>query len=741
MTLWPDFQTATTMPTTESAKLGRKLSLVIMTSVLVVFAVIFGLLGSFVLWTADEVDEDALDRQSRRVAYFVRGQLDAIPYDQQSITIWDDMLVALRDNDERWLHINVGKWTFDYFGHDESYILAGDQPVYASVGGEDTDPDTYERRRDQTLGLVEQLRGLTSAGYVDVPPFTSDFVLIDGKPAIISVSPIVSDTGNIQQQAGREPLLVSVVHLDSDYELRLIQRYQLEAGHFTSRPGGTALGTLPVTNRAGRIVTFYEWQPYRPGETLMQRTTPALAGAFIIILIVVIALLAVLWRSSSALESKSAEAERQASIDLLTGLPNRLNFDRQFEHRLSVLALRDPPLALMMLDLDRFKQVNDTLGHHAGDELIRAVGERLAGILGPTDVLARLGGDEFAILHICHAGSVEVSALAQRIVDAIARPFRVQGTDAFVGVSIGIVITGAGILDSRELSRKADIALYEAKSGGRNRAAIYEQSMDELVQGRHVIEAELREALRAPGQLWVAFQPLCGRDDGQIIGAEALLRWTHPTLGVVAPLQFIAIAESTGLIEQLGEFVLRRAAQFGARWPHRTIAVNISPAQLRNPTFPERVFAILDETGMEPSDLEMEITEGILLDDESTVARAIHKFRQAGISIALDDFGTGYSSLNYLKRYPVDRIKIDRSFVSQLTNADGTEAIIQAMVTLAHALGIEVTAEGVETEVQYRILAAKGCNTFQGYLFSPPLTVGDMTALLTGAQTEVPEVA
>ncbi len=729
------------MPNTESAKLGRKLSLVIMTSVLVVFAIILGVLGSFVLWTADEVDQAALDRQGKRVAYFVRGQLDTAPYDQESVTIWDDALIALRDNDRRWLQSNIGTWTYDYFGHDESYILSGEKVAFASINGRPAAPDSYEQRRTTAQRLVDELRERTSAGYVDAPPHASDFVLIGDGPAILSVSPIVSESGNIQQQAGREPLLVSIVHLDIDYELRLIERYQLEAGHFISRPGGEAVATLPVTNRSGRIVTFYEWDPYRPGQTLMQRTTPALAAAFVVVLVVVIALLAVLWRSSSALESKSAEAELQASIDALTGLPNRLNFERQFEYRLSSLALRDPPLALMMLDLDRFKQVNDTLGHHAGDELIRAVGERLAEILGPTDILARLGGDEFAILHVCHAGSIEVSALAERIVDAISRPFRVQGTDAFVGVSIGIVITGTGQLDSRELSRKADIALYEAKSAGRNRAAIYQQSMDELVQSRHVIEAELREALRTPGQLWVAFQPLCGRG-GDIVGAEALVRWTHPTLGDIPPLQFIAIAESTGLIEQVGEFVLRRAAQFGARWPGRTMAVNISPAQLRNPTFTERVFGILEETGMEPSDLEMEITEGILLDDESTVARAIHKFRKAGISIALDDFGTGYSSLNYLKRYPVDRIKIDRSFVSQLSNADGTEAIVQAMVTLAHALGIEVTAEGVETEAQYRLLAAKGCNTFQGYLFSPPLAVGDMTALLTEAvDGKVSEVA
>jgi diguanylate cyclase (GGDEF)-like protein len=711
-----------------------------MTSVLVIFAVTMALLGGFVLWTASEVDEDAFDRQSQRVAYFVRGQLDAIPYDQQSVTIWDDTLIALRDKDFRWLHLNIGKWMYDYFGHDESFIISGDEAVYASIDGEDRDPSIFANRRPHVEHLVEQLRELTRVGFIDTPPSASDFMTVAGMPTIVSVSPIVSETGDIEQRAGTEPLLVSLVRLDLDYELRLIERYQMDAGRFTSSPGDPSLASLPVVNRAGRIVTFYEWEPYRPGQTLLQRTAPALAAAFAVIVVVVLTLLVVLWRSSSALEMKQVESERRANVDALTSLPNRLSFERELDIRLSTLKLRDPPLALLMLDLDRFKQVNDTLGHHAGDDLIRAVGERLREVIGPVDLLARLGGDEFAILHACHAGSIEVAALAQRIVDAIARPFRVQGSDAFVGVSIGVVIAGAGERDSRELSRRADIALYEAKSAGRNRAAIYEEAMDELVQGRHMIEAELREAMRAPDQLWVAFQPLCNSSRDSV-GAEALLRWTHPQLGQVAPSHFIAIAESTGLIEQLGEFVLRRAAQFGARWPGRTIAVNISPAQLRNPTFAGRVFDTLAETGMRPIDLEIEITEGILLDDECVASSTIRSFRDAGIRVALDDFGTGYSSLNYLKRYPVDRIKIDRSFISQLSSATSTNAIVQAMVTLAHALGIEVTAEGVETEEQYRVLIAMGCNTFQGYLFAPALTVGDIEARFLGVDKGIPAVA
>lgn len=716
------------MPNTRRAKFRRTLSMLVLASFIALFAVTATLLGGFLLWSGQQIDDNALSRQTERVVHAVQAQLTATPREQESVAIKDDAVVAARDHDEDWLQANIGSWMFNYFGHDESYVLAPDgAPIYAAITGRKSDPGVYAAHRAAIEPLLDELRSLTAAGYVDTPPHIADYMLIDGQPAIVSVMPLVSGTGNLVQPAGREAVLVSIVQLDIDFELRMIDRYMTEVGRFTTNlTAGADFDSFPVTNRAGRIVAFFEWQGYRPGQDLLQRTAPALAVTFGIVAALVLLLVYRLRRALSALEHKRIDAERQATEDALTGLPNRLSFDRQFDARLEANKLRDPPQALLMLDLDRFKQVNDTLGHHAGDALIRAVADRLRAVVDPTDVLARLGGDEFAILHSCHAGTIEVGGLAQRIIDTIAKPFRIEGSEAFVGVSIGIVVAGSVQRSSRELSRKADIALYEAKSAGRNRAAVYEEAMDELVQSRHTIEAELREALRSPGQLWVAFQPLCSSRRGEIVGAEALLRWSHPQLGPIAPSRFIAIAEGTGLIEQLGEFVLRSAAEFGARWPGRTIAVNISPVQLRNPTFSERVFTLLAETGMRPVDLEIEITEGILLDDELTAAATIRSFREAGIRIALDDFGTGYSSLNYLKRYPVDRIKIDRSFIAQLSTANASDAIVQAMVTLAHALGIEVTAEGVETEEQFRVLVAMGCNTFQGYLFSTPLTIGDI---------------
>jgi len=710
---------------------GRSFSLVVLGSVFVVFAATAALLVFFVLWSAAQVDKVGVDRQSVRVASALAQQLEQISHDQEGTAVWDDTLDAVTRRDLTWLNHNVGRQMWSYFHHDASYIVEADnKSIYAARAGKRVDSGAYGEIAGLVAPMLDQLRARARLGYADIPPSIADFVVIAGIPSIIGVFPIVSAIGEGERRPGEEPILVSVVKLDLNYELNMIDRYVLEAGRFTTSPDDNGLSVFPVTNRSGRIVAFYEWKPYLPGTELLGQTWPAAATGFAVLSLVVSLLLYRLWRSSRALESKQIDAERQATQDPLTHLPNRLSFERQFDGIIRGQGQARQLPTLLMLDLDRFKQVNDTLGHHAGDDLIRAVGERLRHVVGPDAILARLGGDEFAVLCLDGLSEPEVMELCRRIIEAIGRPFRIGGNEAFVGVSIGVVMTRPQDRNRHELTRKADIALYEAKSSGRNRAAIYVESMNELVQTRHSIEAELREALKSGDQLWVAFQPLFGRSEGEIVGAEALVRWTHPRRGPISPMHFVPIAESSGLIEALGDFVLRRACEMGARWPGHTIAVNISPAQLRNPTFAERIFATLAETGMQPEDLEIEITESILLDDELAASDAIRSFRRAGIKIALDDFGTGYSSLNYLKRYPVDRIKIDRSFISQLSNVGASVAIVQALVTLAHALDIEVTAEGVETDEQYRVLASMGCNTFQGYRFSMPLEAAALEALL-----------
>ena len=721
-------------------KTQHSFSVSVLASVLAIFGLTAAFLAGLVIWSGHEIDGSALNRQTQRIQHILEAQLRQVPHDQESVAVWDAALNGVNSRDFEWMDANIGRWMHTYFGHDESYVVLRDDTVgYAARTGIRFPSTAFAERAATILPLVHEVRALARAGYADIPPHVTDFALIGGSPVIVSVIPVVSDTGDISESAGDEPILVSVIDLNARFELELVSKYLMEVGRFATVATAPGFASVPITNRAGRMVGFFEWAPYRPGSELLNRTAPALVVAFLVVSLILAVLFNRLWRSSTAMETNRLDAERLAAEDVLTGLPNRLSFEVKFEQLLSEPRQRHRPIALLMMDLDRFKQVNDTLGHHAGDELIKSVAQRLRKLLAPGEVLARLGGDEFAIL--CRRSESDVAALSAAIIETISNPFRLQSSEAFVGVSIGVVIAAPSDTDRSELARKADIALYEAKSAGRNRAVVYLETMNDVVQSRHSIEADLRDALKQTDQLWVAFQPLFGREDGHILGAEALVRWTHPHLGHISPARFVAIAEGSGLIEPLGEFVLRRACEVGAQWPGHTIAVNISPAQLRNPHFPDLVFKALVESGMRAEDLEIEITESILLDDESMIANSINAFREAGIQIALDDFGTGYSSLNYLKRYPVDRIKIDRSFTKQLDVAGPSNAIVQAMVTLAHALGIQVTAEGVETSEQHRILMAMGCNTFQGYLMSPPLTAVRLEQLIGGQPLDTAAVA
>jgi diguanylate cyclase (GGDEF)-like protein len=531
--------------------------------------------------------------------------------------------------------------------------------------------------------------------------------------------PITSQTGIIEQEPGTEYLHVAVDYLDDRFAAAIRDNYQLDDVAFSQAPSLTAgRASHAIFDNNGRLTTFFEWRPARPGQQMLEQTLPVIALAFLVAAVLIGVLIRGLWSSSSRLEAERVEARRQAMRDSLTGLANRRQFEAHLARDLAH-PRQEVPTALLMLDLDRFKHVNDTFGHEAGDRLICAVGQRLRELVGPADIVARLGGDEFAVIHPCREADIGAGELADRIVEAMTEPFEVNGREAFVGASIGVAISAKTEREPRELIRKADISLFEAKARGRGRAQLYEPALGAQLQDRHQVELELRDALKRDDQLSVAFQPLVAAD-GEIVGVEALARWTHPSLGQVSPARFIPIAESAGLIEPLGEFVLRRACRFGARFPGRRVAVNISPAQLRNPRFPERVFDLMIETAMRPSDLELEITEGILLDHDGPTLEAITMLRRAGIRVALDDFGTGYSSLNYLKRYPVDCIKIDRSFVAQLESGTSSVAIVEAIITLAHALDIEVTAEGVETHQQLTLLKSMGCNLFQGFLLAPP---------------------
>jgi len=418
-----------------------------------------------------------------------------------------------------------------------------------------------------------------------------------------------------------------------------------------------------------------------------------------------------------------------ARHDALTQLPNRTQFlERMTEAEIGIA--RGEHLAVLMIDLDHFKAINDTVGHTFGDKLLQRVAARLAGVTREEDILARLGGDEFALLLRGVTTPADVATIAERIVKTMTGPFSIEGQQVAIGCSIGIVLAPQDGSSTEQLLKNADLALYRAKTDGRATYHFFEPGMDAAIQRRRSIEAGLRLALER-GEFRLVFQPLIGLNDNRITGLEALLRWESPERGPISPAEFIPVAEETGIIVEIGDWVLREACLTAAAWPDDvSIAVNLSAAQFRNRRLFETVEAVLAETGLKATRLELEITETLLLAENDQTLETLHRLRQIGVRISMDDFGTGYSSLSYLRSFPFDKIKIDRSFIRDLKSKNDSLAIIKAVIGLAHSLGMSTTAEGIETEEQFSALRDQGCDQVQGFLFSPPVAPQTISQML-----------
>jgi diguanylate cyclase (GGDEF)-like protein len=415
-----------------------------------------------------------------------------------------------------------------------------------------------------------------------------------------------------------------------------------------------------------------------------------------------------------------------ARHDSLTGLANRAVLLEKVNEALARNRRNGEVFTVFMLDLDRFKGVNDTLGHHIGDELLKEAARRLKLSLRETDTLARLGGDEFAIVQTGESNQREAAiALAIRIIDNLNEPFEIEGHKLNIGTSIGIALAPDDGADSDELMKKADMALYRAKAEGRNCHSFFDPTMTAQADARHHMEKDLRRAI-ANKEFELHYQPVVDVKTGMICGAEALVRWRHPEKGLINPLEFIPLAEETGLIVPLGEWVLQQACADAVKWPSRVkVAVNLSSVQFKKGNLLDVILCILVETGLSPQRLELEITESTLFENEGSNVTMMYQLKNLGISIALDDFGTGYSSLSYLTMFPFDKIKIDKSFTLNMTRNPTSAAIITAVLSLGRSLGIATTAEGVETRQELRSLCASGVNFLQGYLFGRPCPVSE----------------
>lgn len=670
---------------------------------------------------------EARHQQQRMIEASFSQSLNEHLRQLHSLSRWGPFEQHLAEgNSSRWLDENIGLWLYEMFGH-QLILVLDQQNQIVRVWREGQPVSAPEN--DPLIGEVLQSPLVNDPARHD----NADYARVTNRAAALAV-------GNIQRESNALPRfrLVSLKFLDDGYLTGLAERNQLQGLHFsdgTPQPGIGARYLLIA--QAGEAVGYLNWIPSRPGAQMLRTIGPSTGLAVLAISLLCLYMVRRLWNSSVNLSqsmlrlgASEAQAQHLAFHDVLTGLPNRALVEDRLTQALALATRHDQRVALLLIDLDRFKTINDTHGHHAGDELIIAVAQRLSRIVRASDTVGRIGGDEFIVVMPDVDNIGQVHSLAQRIIDELSEPFTLFGSDVWSGASIGLALAPKDGVDRLELMRKADIALYEAKSGGRGTYRQFERAMDESVRTRQTIAADLRTALHTHQGLEVWYQPLMDIGGQQMVGIEALLRWHHPARGLIAPGEFIAIAEETGLIIPLGEWVLAEACVTQQRFPELLVAVNVSPVQFRSTGFVERVMAIVSQNGGDPERLELEITEGVLIEDEREARAIIVELRDAGFRIALDDFGTGYSSLNYLSNFPVDKIKIDRSFTQSLGVAENSVAIVESVVKLGHAMGLMVTAEGVETPGQMSALADAGCNQLQGYLFSQAVPADQLAALM-----------
>ncbi|MGY8527376.1 putative bifunctional diguanylate cyclase/phosphodiesterase [Paracidovorax citrulli] len=736
---------------TSAGGLRRRFLLQVTLPLLVVLALtaIGGLYA--IRWAAARSDTASVEQQGHLLDVALADSLDHLATQQRSVALWRplaDALAAPRP-DFAFLDQNVGGWLHEMFGHDAVYVFdsRGDGR-YVSVGGRRQEPQSFAAVASGFEPLLAELRhesellgrqaGPSTIGDADgnvAPPVAQveAMQMVQGRPAFVAASRI--PWGEVMPTAdssiGQEFFsIINVMYLDAGYLRELGGRTNLTDLRVAEMEEKLAPdeAELAIQGRDGTVLTRLAWLPERPGSDMQRALMPTAAGALGVVVLIFALMARRLWRSSCRLvqilrELRASEAQAQhlAFHDVLTGLPNRALFDDRLGQALATVQRKGERIALALLDLDRFKHVNDTMGHHAGDILIREIATRLGGQMREGETVARVGGDEFMVILFGVQDAAEAGSRCDAIQAAVRRPCNLLGNPIAPTLTIGYALAPDDASDRGELMRKADIALYAAKAAGRDTWRRFEQSMDDTVRMRDEISTDLRAALQEGEGLAVHFQPQVDGATRRVVGLEALVRWQHHRRGAIRPDEFIPIAEETGLVVPLGEWVFRRACQTARRWPGLFMAINVSPVQFRHATLAQRLIDIAHEEQCDPARIELEITEGVLLEDDQRARTALAQLRQAGFKIALDDFGTGYSSLHYLQRFPVDKIKIDRSFTQSLGACTDAPAIIDSVVGLGRAMGLTITAEGVETQEQMTALIAAGCDELQGYLFSVPL--------------------
>ncbi len=716
-------------------------------------------------FTGKQMDKISVVREKELIDNAISLRLTQSLSELRSVAWWDDMVLKSRKAgfDSNWLDIEVGVFVTTSYHHDRILILdEADQPVYGFGSDTRLKSNIAQKYAASLAPLIAQVRGGKNASPRILDSNLTEemresstitnrsygrgaaaLIEVDGKPVLASIMAITPSI-NMKLNSAHPRLLASFIDVTPAVLTELGKSILIP--DLTKRRGvSNATATIALNTDDGKQLGDLIWSPKRPGTELLSALTPYGIAA-ISMLAAVLALLGFsLLRSTKKLAQREVDAQHLANHDALTNLPNRRHLEQELFQRADNSIQDSTRLTCAVIDLDRFKDINDTLGHAAGDQLIKVVANRLSTALRPDDFVARLGGDEFAILRNCR-GLSDAEDLTTRITSVFARPFPVMGHDIETAASVGISMSAMNRAVD-DLMREADIALYEAKAKQKGTTVQFAPAMASKIEQRRALEVDLKMAI-ANRALTMAYQPIVEATTGAVTSVEALVRWNSPKHGVVPPDVFVAIAEETGMMAELGRFVIDQSIEDSKRWPKVKTSINVSPAQLRSASIVQDLLRPARAQGVSPMQIILEITETVLMSNDKRTLHTLNILKEQGFGLALDDFGTGYSSLAYVRDFPFDKLKIDRSFVHGQKDKGRSLDIVKAVVNFGRVLGREVIAEGIETEEEMQAMQAAGVTHLQGYLFSKPISATHLEALiatsgrLTAARAvrDVPEV-
>jgi diguanylate cyclase (GGDEF)-like protein len=704
--------------------------------VLFSFAVVVAVVTMMVLNALDHVaqksnmldDERSRETVSGALQNFV-SQLGATLNDYAA---WDDAATNVYATDGMdWTVSNYGEMSVNSALFDMAIVIDDDKkPIMVYRDGKPMVGSLQTFFSPALWALFDKVK---TSGPQDMPE-ASGFVSTEAGIAVAGVALVREKSGALAAAPGKHRYLIFVRHLDAAKINEIGATYVI--GGLKLVPSDQAAPySVPLQDALSTSLGKLIWTSRSPGDIGYADVRRQVVQAICLVGLFFVVLLIIGWMAGRRLKAEEISAREEAHRDRLSGLLNRDGLRVSVDALVATAKQTQDNVLLLYLDLDGFKEVNDSYGHGTGDQLIRAVAAGLKVLIPEGAVLARIGGDEFAIVFASAQADAAALQLSEHILDFLAEPLEIGRRVVVIGASIGIAASAAGTVDREELVRRADLAMYKAKEAGRARMTLYDPAMDADREERNALELDLRMAIEG-GELTLAYQPLIDAVTTEMVGVEALVRWNRPGHGPVSPEVFIPVAETSGLIEALGLFVLRKACETAREWPELRIAVNVSPGQFRNPAFTDYVRYVLRETAIEAKRVTLEITEGYMIQNPKRTRQAIEQLKTLGVKIALDDFGSGFSSIGYLRQFGFDRIKIDRSLVMDIQHSDSQREMFKATVALARSLDIPVTAEGIETQEQASAVRQFGCDTLQGFFFGRPMPAEQITERLLEARAQ-----